>query len=281
MTEITPASTAHPFFMDAATGRRFCIYHPPSSKTACQGAIICVPPFGEEMNKSRRISANLARTLASAGFGVLLIDLLGCGDSSGELKDATLAIWKQDIAMAKAWIERQVGVTASLWGLRLGALLALDFARSSHSIERLVLWQPVLHGKSYLTQLLRTHLAADLLEAGRSVSGTAELRNALLAGNSLEIAGYDIMPEMARALDALNAEEFLLPPMRIDWFEVVSSADGRIPPARMGIAERWKANGVMVDIHAIHSQAFWSSQEISEAPELVAATFRVLTETIR
>lgn len=281
MTENTLESTASPFFMDAATGRRFCIYHPPSSRTACQGAIICVPPFGEEMNKSRRVSANLARTLASAGFGVLSIDLLGCGDSSGELKDATWDIWKQDIAMAKAWIEQQIGVPAGLWGLRLGALLALDFARSSHSIERLVLWQPVLNGKSYLTQLLRTHLAADLLDAGRSLSGMTELRNALLAGNSLEIAGYDITSEMARVLDALNAEEFSLPPVRIDWFDVISSADGRIPPARMSIAERWKASGTIVDVHVVHSQAFWSSQEVSEAPELVAATHRVLTEAAR
>lgn len=281
MTENTLAPTAIPFFMDAATGRRFCIYHPPSSRTACQGAIICVPPFGEEMNKSRRVSANLARILANAGFGVLRIDLLGCGDSSGELKDATWDIWKQDIATAKAWIEQQVGMPAGLWGLRLGALLALDFARSSHLIERLVLWQPVLNGKSYLTQLLRTYLAADLLDAGRSISGTTELRNALLAGNSLEIAGYDITPEMARALDALNAEEFSLPPVRIDWFDVISSADGRISPARIGIAERWKASGAIVDIHAVHSQAFWSSQEVSEAPELVAATYQVLTEGAR
>lgn len=279
MTGSTPASTATAFFMGAATGQRFCVYHPPSSQVLCQGAIVCVPPFGEEMNRSRRISANMARALAAVGFGVLRIDLLGCGDSSGELREATWDIWKQDIASAKAWIERQVGMTADLWALRLGGLLALDFARTSQSVERLVLWQPVLNGKSYLTQLLRTHLAADLLDAGRSMSGTTELRNALHVGNSLEIAGYDITPEMARTLDALNAEEFSLPPLRIDWFDVVSSVDGRISPARIGAAERWKASGSLVNVHAVRSQAFWSSQEICESPELVAATQLILTRT--
>lgn len=281
MTGSAPASTASVFFMDAAAGQRFCVYHPPSSRTPCRGAIVCVPPFGEEMNRSRRISANMARTLADAGFGVLRIDLLGCGDSSGELREATWEIWRQDIAAAKAWIERRVGMTAALWALRLGALLALDFVRTSQSIERLVLWQPVLSGKSYLTQLLRTYLAADLLDTGRSMSRTTELRDTLLAGNSLEIAGYDITPEMACALDALNAEEFSLPPLRIDWFDVVSSADSRISPGRLGTAKRWEASGGLVNVHPVHSQAFWSSQEICEAPELVAATLRILTEATR
>jgi len=38
------------------------------------------------MNKSRRMAALQARVFAAMGFGVLQIDLFGCGDSRANLK---------------------------------------------------------------------------------------------------------------------------------------------------------------------------------------------------
>ena len=49
------------------------------------------------MNKSRRMAALQARAFAEMGFGVLQIDLFGCGDSSGDFSDARWDIWKQDL----------------------------------------------------------------------------------------------------------------------------------------------------------------------------------------
>ncbi|MBK8384562.1 MAG: hypothetical protein IPL11_02315 [Candidatus Accumulibacter sp.] len=40
-------------------------------------------------NKSWRIVPLQARALATAGYAVLQIDLMGCGDSSGDFGDAT------------------------------------------------------------------------------------------------------------------------------------------------------------------------------------------------
>ncbi len=54
------------------------------------------------MNKSRRMAALQARAFAAMGFGVLQIDLFGCGDSSGDFSDARWDIWKQDLAIARA-----------------------------------------------------------------------------------------------------------------------------------------------------------------------------------
>ena len=64
-------------------GQRFCVFHP--AQGVPRGAVVHVPALFEEMNKSRRMVALQARTLAAAGFAVLRIDLHGCGDSSGEL----------------------------------------------------------------------------------------------------------------------------------------------------------------------------------------------------
>jgi hypothetical protein len=47
-----------------------------------------VPPFAEEMNKSRRMIAEVGRRLEGSGVGMLLVDLFGTGDSEGEFAQA-------------------------------------------------------------------------------------------------------------------------------------------------------------------------------------------------
>ena len=79
-----------PFFLPSGDGQRFCLYHPAvnAQGVAPLGHVVYVHPFGEEMNKSRRMATLQARALAQAGFSVLQVDLLGCGDSSGDFGDA-------------------------------------------------------------------------------------------------------------------------------------------------------------------------------------------------
>src|SRR3954449_10972795 len=104
---------AEPFFLRTATGKRFCLYHAPASGRECLGAFIYIHPFGDEMNKSRRMAAIQARAFAAMGFSVLQIDLFGCGDSSGEFRDARWDIWKHDLSVAKRWIENRASSPAS------------------------------------------------------------------------------------------------------------------------------------------------------------------------
>src|ERR1700750_2791898 len=95
---------AAPFFLDdEAGGQRLCVLHGPQGD-AVLGAMVYVHPFAEEMNKSRRMAALQARAFARAGHAVLQIDLLGCGDSSGDSGDATWEAWVDDVVRACAWI---------------------------------------------------------------------------------------------------------------------------------------------------------------------------------
>jgi pimeloyl-ACP methyl ester carboxylesterase len=152
---------AEAFFLASAPGERFCLYHAPAG--VCRGALVYVHPFAEEMNKSRRMAALQARALAAAGFGVLQIDLHGCGDSDGDFGDARWEQWHADLATASSWLHARLGQPVGLWGLRLGALLALDHARR-HTVHQLVLWQPVLQGAAFLTQFLRLLVASGMLD---------------------------------------------------------------------------------------------------------------------
>ena len=95
------ARTALPqaFFLPSDNGQRFCLYHPPQGSPP-QGRVLYLHPFAEELNSTRRVVAQQARALAKAGYGVLQIDLLGCGDSSGEFADATWAAWLRRSCMS-------------------------------------------------------------------------------------------------------------------------------------------------------------------------------------
>ena len=105
-------ATAEALFLPAEQGQRFCIFHRPGGAEA-RAALIFLHPFGEEMNKSRRMAALQARALAAAGYAVLQIDLHGCGDSSGDFSEASWDSWLADVSLAHAWLRTRS--SAPLW----------------------------------------------------------------------------------------------------------------------------------------------------------------------
>lgn len=270
---------AEPLFLKAGIGERFCLYHPPRSIEECRGLFIYVHPFGDEMNKSRRMAAIQARAFASAGFAVLQMDLFGCGDSSGEFRDARWDIWKQDLSFARDWLENRVPGPVNLWGLRLGALLALDFARDQgNTIGKIVLWQPVINGEAFLTQFLRLRLANEVLgsdTATEKATGTSAMRALLQAGNTLEVAGYELTQELASAIDDRKAVELAMAKSSIHWFEVIAEPGRPIAPAGARVVSEWQRNGVDIHLHPVSGPSFWATQEITECPELIEATISV------
>lgn len=268
--ELAPA---RPFFLDAAPGKRYCLYHAPGLETECRGVFIYIHPFAEEMNKSRRIAAHQSRVFAAQGYAVLQIDLLGCGDSSGDFADARWEIWKTDLAAAHAWLHAEIAAPVSLWGVRLGALLALDFANEFQGeLHSLLLWQPVLRGDAYLTQFFRIQVAADMLACQTPAEqGTRKLREKLHAGESVEVAGYTITPALTEGIDAVDAAA-LAPRQPIHWFELTQEPQRPLSPAASRLASSWAEKGANPIITQAHCAPFWLSQEIPECPELIAAT---------
>lgn len=274
---------AESFFLKAGSGERFCLYHSPHPGRECRGVLIYVHPFGDEMNKSRRMAAMQARAFAANGFGVLQLDLFGCGDSSGEFGDARWNIWKQDLAVARNWLGNRVAAPVSLWGLRLGALLALDFARNSeNTVDKIILWQPVISGELFLTQFLRLRLANEMLsggEGGRKASGTHAMRSTLAKGEMLEVAGYELAPDLAAAIDSLKAAELIVTRSPVHWFEIVAEPDRPMTPAGARVVSTWKQDAVDLHVHLVPCLPFWATQEISECAELVSATTNVFADS--
>jgi exosortase A-associated hydrolase 2 len=237
--------------------------------------LLYVHPFAEELNKSRRMVALQSRALAEAGFHVLQVDLFGCGDSSGDLADARWSIWKRDLTQALQWLSDRVDGPYALWGLRLGALLALDLASDAPlPLRRLIMWQPILKGKTCVDQFLRLEMAGRMLTAGKQAppgpQATAmTARQQLAAGVPVEVAGYLLTPELARDIDGIDAAS-LLPSAALSWFEIASG--GELSAAASAHAGHWRAAGVSLSLQAVAGPAFWSSGEIATCPELLTET---------
>jgi len=271
---------AEPFFLDSSPGKRFCLYYPPARDMPLNQALIYLHPFAEEMNKSRRMAALQARAFAAAGMGVLQIDLYGCGDSEGDFGDANWAIWKDDIAHARQWLIQKGFASVHFWGLRLGALLALDYARDKEEgvPAKFVLWQPIINGKLFLTQFLRLKMVNKLMSEDTSKAANVQgLREKLGVGESLEIAGYMLSPAMATAIDELKLDRLTVRNGEIYWFEITPDTGRGLSPAGVSVVEKWNQAGVFPKVKLMPGLPFWATQEISECPELVAATVKPFT----
>jgi exosortase A-associated hydrolase 2 len=261
-----------PFFLPGPTGRLFAIYH--SLRPAADNAInfVHVPPFAEEMNRSRRMAALQARELARRGVGVLLLDLFGTGDSEGEFRDATWEAWMGDIEAAVSWLSGQGSKRNGLWGVRLGGLLAIAAACGSADIKHVILWNPVTSGRIMLKQFLRIHVAANM-EGSKNGQDAKMPRARLLSGETVEVAGYAITPALATSLELAELTDFSpTPSVTVEWFELLASEELAPPPAARSTVEDWQQKGLRTSLRKLAGEPFWSLQEINVAPTLIEAT---------
>lgn len=276
--------SAEPFFMLAAPGQRFCIYYPSKIKKQCLAAVIYIHPFAEEMNKSRRMIALQARTLADLGYAVLQLDLLGCGDSSGDFSDARWEIWKADLAVAEKWLTEKTAAPIYLWGLRLGATLALEYASTlNNNIRQLILWQPIINTRNYVTQFFRLRLANEMIaeSSAKKNSGTNGLRAELANGNPVEIAGYELAPALVNVIENINVDNLHVKQCPVHWFEIVPESRASLPPSALGVIDSWKNNGVDLTLHLVHGVSFWSTQEVTDNRELLSKMTDLFSLKIR
>jgi uncharacterized protein len=266
------APRADAFFMAAPGGSRFCIHHPPAGKAIA--SVVYAPPFGEEMNKSRRMAALQSRALADSGCAVLQLDLLGTGDSTGDLADASWSAWIDDLLRAAAWLQARHDAPLWWWGLRSGALLARQAALARPDPAALLFWQAAPTGKPLLQQFLRLRTAASL-QGGDKGQNMAELRQLLAAGQTLDVAGYGLPAAVAQGLDAASLDK-AAPPARVLWLELSTRDGATLLPASTPVLEAWRKAGCQVHDEVVNGPSFWQTTEIETAPALIERSVAAL-----
>lgn len=263
-----------PFFFDARPGTRFSLYHAPNPQVAPRGAILYVHPFAEELNRTRRMAAQQSRAFAALGYAVLQIDLFGCGDSCGEFNAGRWQIWHDDLALAADWLAERDSGPLTLWGVRLGGLLALDAAARLRP-RSVLLWQPFMSGRACINEFLRTspQLRNPAPGAPRS---TAALRAQLAVHGVIEVGGYEVAVPLVKAVDACDAASLVLPPCTVHWFAHAGPVSGATPSKTAAsaarLAERWAPSGVDLHFHALDGAPGWTGPGEVDSPSLRAAT---------
>jgi exosortase A-associated hydrolase 2 len=233
--------------------------------------VLYVHPFAEEMNKSRRMAALQARAFAASGWDVLLMDLHGCGDSSGDFGDATWSLWQDDVEAGLRWLAARNDGPVWIWGLRVGALLAATVAARTSHAHPLLLWQPTVSGHRFIQQFFRSRVISDALADGGHRSTTAGLMSALAAGTVVEVAGYQLSPDLILPLE--RSEMPSLPSGSIArWVEIADADDGGVKPATRAAIAAWQTSGVDATCSVVVGPQFWQTQDICECIPLIQAS---------
>jgi len=259
------------FFLEHRGRQCLTVFHAPATGIQARSAVLHVHAFAEEMNKARRMIALQARALAQAGHAVLLLDLMGCGDSSGEFGDAGWDDWIADVLAGCDWLRQRVSAPLWLWGLRAGCLLsAAAAAQLTPAAEGLLLWQPPASGQMLLNQFLRLKAAGNLAE-GQAKAAMDDVRQRLAQGQAVEIAGYTMSAALADGM----AKAAVAPPRapgHLIWLELTTRAEAGLSPAADKTLGAWRAAGWLTDSAVVNGPAFWQTTEIEDAPALLAAT---------
>lgn len=168
--------------------------------------VLFLPPLFEEMNRTRRLLADLGRALAANGIGSVLADLPGTGDATGV---PDIAAWR--LATAHL-IERLAGRPLRVLAVRGGVLLT-----DGSGSEGLYRVSPVATGASLLREMMRAQAIADQEREGARVSpSTYETRFA--RGETVALTGYEVTSKLAADLTALTLPDAAVP-LRVSTVE--------------------------------------------------------------
>lgn len=248
------------------------VYLPDSG--AASDWVVHVPAFAEEMNKSRAVVSHQARELTRLGHAVIVLDPYGTGDSEGGFEQANWNLWVEDLVDLCETLRIQGVSGLTLWGHRLGCLLATEAAtRLKKPPDQLMLWQPVHSGRQQLTQFLRVRMAATMAGNATSDESMAALRQRLESGESIEVAGYSLAGKFYQQLSDRSLQDYTLSPEPVvTVVEVATGANMVLTPVTQKQLALWEAGGVRCEGIAVTGNAFWMTQELAEAPELIRQT---------
>lgn len=263
--------TVKPMFLDGENGRIFALHFCPDA--AVRAHIVFLPPFAEEMNRCRHLVADQGRRFANMGYSCLIVDPFGTGDSEGELAEASWSGWHADAMTGVQWCQQQQELPVVLWGLRLGALLALDLAANrAGQFAGLLLWQPVTNGKTFFTQVLRARIAY-LSGMGMPAETSEEMRLRLQGGENIEVAGYVLGGTLAADIDNLKVSALTaLSGAEIHWLQQASASVDSPSAGVQKVVNQLVSQDNRVEVTLFQSPQIWQLSERADCHQLLEKT---------
>ena len=185
--------STHVEFYQGAKGPLFRIIRTPEHVLA---HLLFIAPLFEQANQTRHHITRSAINGYHQGLQTIVYDHYGTGDSAGELVEANLSLWQQDIQRQIEAIKAN-SAKAIYLSLPLSAVLLLSNEMLT-LVDGLILLQPDFNGKRFVHQFKRLALVAKLTQADKKHS--AEMNGQ----ENLDIAGYTIDKNLLEQLAGQN-----------------------------------------------------------------------------
>ena len=247
MTLATAGSRVQPMFFGDPAAELFGCLHAAANPV---GSALVVQPVLHEYMGSHRTLVQLAARLAAGGITALRFDTRGTGDSSGDGGDSGPADWQIDVTTAAAELARHAGQGhPSMTGLRLGATLALlrQCAPGASPAPALVLWDPIVSGKTWVEELLALHR-----ERFGEIEG--------------EVVGFPFGPALRGQLEAIDLRTVGRPAVRR---VLVVQTSGSAAAEIDALVARLQSVGTAVERCAFDTPPFWRDPGKTFVPRAV------------
>jgi exosortase A-associated hydrolase 2 len=235
---------------------------------------IVVPPFGDEMNQSRRMLRRACEALCTIGVGSRMTDLHGTGDSAADFEAATVDGWVDECAALIDEAAEETRAPVVLLACRLGMALALRAVRGREGrVRGVVGWAPVLSGAQQLSLLLRAQAIARIGSTG--VGGRADAHDEWASGRIVRLGGYAVAPALAAGLRSLDVRDEI-PGVPVRLIELRTDASGGASPAVGRIVEDWRSEGADAEARVVAGTPFWNVADLVDADPLLTVTREVV-----
>jgi exosortase A-associated hydrolase 2 len=260
-------------FRQMSQGHNFLL----SSLGSADRALIILPPFADEMNKSRHIIGKFIRLATGQGFSCYLMDHFGTGDSEGDLDDANLTLWRADLKLLIEQVAAAGYKQVSFLAIRFGALQLFDLLNKNNlalPVDHVMLWQPVFEIKKFWQQFFRIKIA-EQMALGEKLS-QQQLEQQLENGEVVEIAGY---PISRLFYSSTQGGDYHLPisltgtTAKLSWLEVSQMAT---PGANVQKQLSQLQQTGPVNFHLVPEAPFWNTTELTSAETLLRLSTKLL-----
>ena len=250
----------------------FAIHHLPTGIARNEGVVLC-NPFGQEAIRCHRLFKVLAEQLSRQGFHVLRFDYFATGDSGGDDHEADLDGWCADLRCADEALRTRCGVAQVSWcGLRLGATIAALASRQARSpVRRIVMWDPIIDGTEYLTEMVSAHLAARRDSFGARWVFDPTIWQRATAEARDEVLGFAVPPMLRARLNALSAPQ--LAAMHTSHVAVLARTG---LPGLNALRHELSGLNLQVSVNMIDTSINWASNEASDSSIAPAQALKAL-----
>lgn len=242
----------------------FGVLHQPdiNSSESCKLGIVFCHPFAEEKLIAHRAMVNMARAITKSGLCCLRFDYMGHGDSDGNFEDATVTTRLSDILCAINFLKTKTGVQkVGILGVRFGSMLGALICAKNSEVNPLILISPIIDGKSYMQQCLRSNLSTQIAAYKKILKDRKQLIAELTDGHTVNIDGYLLTKNMYEEVNAIDLLK-ILPAQNVLILQITKSAKHSAEAKLLNLYQKYEAEGSVTELLNIKDDFFWMDTKI-------------------